>query len=134
MTHYLLDANHISPLVTVDHPLRKRIIDRGLAGDQFYVPALAVAEAMYGFLTIPRAKKNRRQWALLRTRFQWLDASEQDVSEATEMRVMLRKRGWQLDLSDAIIASTAISNDLILLTSDRDFEPIKHLKTENWRV
>ena len=133
MTHYLLDANHISPLVTKNHPLRERITDQMLAGDQFHIPALAVAEAMYGFLTIPRAVKNERQWRLIRPKFHWVDVYEEDVLEGTRLRVSLRKQGWQLDLSDAIIAATAIRSGLILLTTDRDFDGVPLLRTEDWR-
>lgn len=47
---------------------------------------------------------------------------------------MLRKRGWQLETADALIAATVLRYDLILLTTDKDFSAIPDLKRENWLV
>lgn len=134
MTQYLLDANHISPLVTKEHSLRTRILQQVADGDDFYVPALGLAEAMYGFLTIPRAQQNKRQWESIRSNFSLLTVDGEHVEEATDLRVALRKEGWQLALVDAVIAATAVQNQLILLTTDRDFSRVPLLKTENWLV
>lgn len=35
MTDYLLDTNHLSPIVTIEHPLRQKIITQLQAGDTF---------------------------------------------------------------------------------------------------
>ncbi len=133
MTRYLLDANHISPLVTRGHYLREHILRQSSRGDQFYIPTLAYAEASYGFLVLPRAEQNEALWKQIQHKFIYLRVFHADVQEATRLRLDLRKQGRQLDLIDSIIAISAIRHDLILLTADRDFEPIKHLRTENWR-
>lgn len=133
MSRYLLDANHISPLVTRGHYLREQLLRRSADGDQFYIPTLAYAEASYGFLILPRAKQNKRLWEQIQHKFIYLRVFHADVQEATRLRLDLRTQGRQLELIDAIIAITAIRYNLILLTSDRDFEPINHLQTENWR-
>lgn len=39
MTTYLLDTNHLSPLVTIGHPLRARLLVERQAGHQFALPA-----------------------------------------------------------------------------------------------
>lgn len=62
-----------------------------------------------------------------------LNVDEELVINATHLRISLRKKGWQLGLSDAIIAATAIQHGLILLTTDGDFDRVPLLQTENWR-
>lgn len=132
MTHYLLDANHISPLVTLDHPVRERILQQISAGDTFYISVLALGEALYGFSVIARAKANQSHWQQLRSNFAFVDVSYTEVVQATMLRVALRKRGWQLELVDAILAIVALEGDMILLTTDHDFQAVPRLKTENW--
>ena len=47
-------------------------------------------------------------------------------------KVALRRQGWQLETVDALIATVALQNNLILLTTDHDFGPISELQQENW--
>ena len=48
------------------------------------------------------------------------------VAECVQIR-----RSRKIKTPDAIIAATAIVNDLILITNDSDFENIRHLQTMN---
>jgi len=57
-----------------------------------------------------------------------------DAEEAAGLQVFLRQRGWQLDTVDALIAAVALRHDLTLLTTDRDFQAVPQLRTENWLV
>lgn len=55
-----------------------------------------------------------------------------DAEKAARLRVELRGIGRQLEALDAFIALIAIRFDLILLTTDHDFDPIPGLQRENW--
>jgi predicted nucleic acid-binding protein len=44
----------------------------------------------------------------------------------------MRRQGRQMTLIDTLIATIAIRNELVLLTTDRDFEQIPNLVCENW--
>ena len=57
---YLLDANHLSPLVTLSHPLRQRVLDRVSANDQFFVSVPVITETLFGFHGTARAAANFR--------------------------------------------------------------------------
>lgn len=133
MADYLLDTNHISPLVTVGHPLRERILERLEQGDSFSIPTVALSEFMFGIISLPRAKQNRAEWNQLRPRFDYYNNDRLDAEQAAELRVALRKEGWQLQALDALIAVLAIRYDLVLLTTDKDFDTVPNLKVENWR-
>ena len=62
MAEYLLDTNHLSPLVTLEHPLRERILLRMQAGDTFSIPSPALNEFLFGISVLPRAKQNLEEW------------------------------------------------------------------------
>ncbi|CAN5115221.1 hypothetical protein BH10PLA2_BH10PLA2_33640 [soil metagenome] len=58
MPSYLLDTNHAAALVTLSHPVRKRIIGNALSGETFAVTVPVIAETLYGIGMLPRAVEN----------------------------------------------------------------------------
>jgi len=133
MAQYLLDTNHASPLVTVGHPLRTKIIERREAGDTFALCVPGMTETKFG-IGIFRAKANLEEWQRLRPRFTAYALDASDAELAVDLQLALRKTGWQLASFDALIAAMALRYDLILLTTDRDFQAVAGLQIENWLV
>lgn len=132
MTNYLLDTNHLSPLITLGHPLRQQVLDRLAQGDRFAVAVPALAEFLFGIGMAPRAKQNMEEWQRLKPDFDYHDATVPDAEQAADLQVALRRRGWQLGTVDALIVTVALRNNLVLLTTDRDFAAVPGLATENW--
>jgi tRNA(fMet)-specific endonuclease VapC len=132
MTHYLLDTNHASPLVTIGHPLRQRILGGLQDGHTFAICVPALAETLFGISLLPRAKENRAEWSRLRPFLPCYVPDEHDAEHAADLRVALRRQGRQLETVNSLIAVIALRNDLTLLTTDGDFKPIPQLKRENW--
>ncbi len=110
MTHYLLDTNHTSPLVTMGHPLRQRIFARLDAGDTFSLCIPTLAETLYGIGILPRSEANLAEWERVRPLFECYIPDE----------------------ADALIAACALRLGYTLLTTDGDFESIRQLPQENW--
>ncbi|MEM7032907.1 MAG: type II toxin-antitoxin system VapC family toxin [Chloroflexota bacterium] len=133
MTVYLLDTNHLSPLVTTNHPLRTKILSSAANDDVFAVAAPVLSEFLYGIGTLPRAQQNLKEWTHIKSDFRYYDLTWTDAESAAKLRLLLRSQGWQLSLVDALIAVVALQNDLTLLTTDKDFRGIPDLKQENWR-
>lgn len=131
MTTYLLDTNHISPLVTPGHPLRLRLTQQHTGGDRFSVAIPALTEMLYGIRTLPRADRNLREWQAIDGLFEYRQLEKRDAEDAAELQVVLRRQGWQLGTVDALIAAVALRYDLILLTTDKDYKAIPGLKQEN---
>ena len=71
MAGYLLDTNHISPLVTLPHPLRRRVLGSLQAGDTFSIAVPALTEMLFGISILPRAKQNLEEWERLRPSFSY---------------------------------------------------------------
>jgi tRNA(fMet)-specific endonuclease VapC len=132
MAGYLLDTNHAASLVTLSHPLRHRVLDALEAGHSFSICSPSLAETLFGIGILPRAEQNLAEWARLRPHLPCYPVEELDAESAAKLQVSLRRRGWQLETIDALIAVTALRNGLILLTTDRDFEGIPGLSRENW--
>lgn len=132
MTAYLLDTNHASPLVTQAHPLRERVLQRLNINDTFAICVPVLAETIFGLSRLPRAAQNRIEWARLQAMFTCYIPDETDAVLAAELQVALRRNGRQLATIDALIATVALRYNLILLTTDSDFESIPELKRENW--
>ena len=132
MANYLLDSNHFSPLVTIGHPLGKRIMGQLEVGDTFAICTPVLTETMFGVGVLPRAVKNLKELARLRLFLPCMMLDDQDGFLAANLQIALRRRGWQLATVDALIAATALRYDLILLTTDKDFREVPNLKQENW--
>ena len=116
MTEYLLDTNHISPLVTHGHPLRLRILAQLQAGDQFSIATPALHEFLFGITSIPRATENLQTWVSLKGLFKYYHVDQIAAEQSAQLRIILRRQGQQLEAIDSFIAVIAARYDVILLT------------------
>lgn len=134
MVTYLLDTNHLSPLVTVEHPLRTKVLSQLQSGDTFAITVPALSEFLYGIGTLPRARQSLKEWEYLKSDFIYHNIDSTDAEQAAKLRLALRQRGHQLGIIDALIAVVALRNDFTLLTTDKDFQAVSELSQENWRI
>jgi predicted nucleic acid-binding protein len=134
MTSYLLDTNHLSPLITLDHPLRNKVLLQIKAGDLFAIAAPALNEFLFGIGIAKRAQQNWQEWEFLRPSFIYYRIDVADAEKAARLRINLRTRGRQLEAIDSMLAIIALENNLTLLTRDKDFQAVPALKQENWYV
>lgn len=132
MANYLIDSNHASPLVTFSHPLRAHILQQKAAGDNFSICVPVITETIFGIGLLPRANQNLTEWDRLKPLLPCYIPDEDDAEFAAALQISLRKRGWQLETVDALIATIALRHNLILLTTDKDFRGVPKLKHENW--
>lgn len=131
MARYLLDSNHASPLVTLHHPLRQKVLAGIETGEVFSLCVPVLTETLFGISVLPRANQNRAEWQKLRPHLFCYQLDEQDAEYAVGLQLSLRAKGRQLEMADALIAAIAIRYDLTLLTKDGDFSPITQLNLEN---
>lgn len=129
---YLIDTNHLSPMITAGHRLRIRILEALEAGDEFYIAVPVISEFLFGLLLLPRAVTNEAEWKQIEPEFGYIGVDKEDAIQAAKLRAWLRRHGKQLGFVDALIAVIALRNDLTLLTTDQDFAVIPQLMCENW--
>ena len=87
MAEYLLDTNHLSSLVTLNHPLRYRILAALQAGHTFAITVPALVEMLFGMGLLPRAEQNRAEWQRLRPNFECYLPDESDVAQAADLQI-----------------------------------------------
>jgi tRNA(fMet)-specific endonuclease VapC len=132
MAAYLLDTNHASPLVTLQHPLRQRVLQQLNAGDSFAICVPVLTETLFGISILPRAVQNRAEWSQIQPFFPCYIPDETDATLAADLQIALRRQGKQLATVDALIAVITLRYDLVLLTTDGDFRAVPGLQHENW--
>lgn len=87
MTHYLLDTNHLSPIVTIDHALRRRILAQFRLGDRFAITTPVLFEFLFGIRSLPRAAQNMEIWSRIKADFLYYPIEPQDAEQAVSLKL-----------------------------------------------
>ena len=138
---YLLDTNVLSE-ITKPKPNRnvvKKVIENKHIST---IASVTFEEMLYGVKRLPASKK---QSDLLSFNINFIQANYEiipfDVHASwilSDIRQRLELKGKPAPLSDAMIAATAIANNLILVTRNvKDFESIREVSSlmiEDWSV
>lgn len=92
-------------------------------GERVFVPGIILQEILQGIRNVEQFKQMRETLRY----FPALEASYDDYVFAAELFNTCRRKGIQASTIDFLIASIAVRNDCMLLTSDKDFAHIsKH--------
>jgi tRNA(fMet)-specific endonuclease VapC len=132
MRRYLLDTNHVSSGLDRVSRLRDRIQQLRKSGVIFgtCVPVLCELEVGIQQTAVPQVY-HRFLAQLLRSVRIW--PIEPEVAPLFgEIYLDLQRRGRQLSYVDIVLAALARLKELTLLTTDRDFEALQDIRTENW--
>jgi predicted nucleic acid-binding protein len=62
----------------------------------------------------------------------WLPTDERDAAHSALLRTELRQIGRQLNAIDGLIAAMALRSNMLLLTTDGDFDVAPSWQRENW--
>jgi len=130
---YLLDTCVVSDFVKGDRSTLSHIQKK--SPDTIAVSSITVLEIQYGLALNPD-KANKIQSIMddfLRA-ISILPFEEQDAVCAGKIRALLKQRGAPIGSYDLLLAGTALSRDLILITSNlSEFMRVDGLRVENWR-
>lgn len=138
---YLLDTNVISE-ITKPNP-NKNVVKKVIENKHIStIASITFEEMLYGVKRLPASKK---QSDLLSFNINFIQANYEiipfDVHASwvlSDIRQRLDANGKRAPLADAMIAATAIANNLILVTRNvKDFESIREVSSlmiEDWSV
>src|SRR5258708_21264710 len=128
----LLDTNHVSAALRPISPVRERIEQLRRRGIRIgtCVPVLCELEA--AFPPAARGESFRRALQRLLARVRLWPIEREISIYYGEIYQELRGRGRVLSQVDMLLAALARQMKLTLITSDRDFEALPDLRTENW--
>ncbi len=132
---YVLDTNIISEVLRNNQQIKKRVEKSILNGGKIFINAISYYEIKRGFLA-KNATAQLKKFYLF-----WREYCEEDLilpntqdifDKATDIYVILKKKGKPTPEADIFIASIAICRNLILVSNDNHFSRIQELKIENW--
>jgi tRNA(fMet)-specific endonuclease VapC len=132
MTRYLLDNNHLSAAVKRVSTVRERIRQQHRAGHRVgtCIPVLCELETGIQQTKDPDAYRRRLEQLLTEVRIWPID--QQVARLYGEVYQELRRQGRALSQVDIMLAALARMMNLTILTTDRDFEALSDIRTENW--
>ena len=130
MIKYLLDTNICAYFLNGKFDLVETIERKGF--EHCAVSEITIAELKYGAEKSLYKEKNRKVIELFQQQFNVLPIfSALDIYAKEKAR--LKIKGMMLDDFDLLIGSTAIFNNLIVVTKNRsDFERMEQIKIEDW--
>lgn len=130
MKKYLLDTNiciyFLKGLYNLDQKIEKA------ETENCFVSEITIAELKFGVENSDNKEKNQKTVDDFVSKFTVIPIFNSLNIYARE-KARLRKKGTPLDDFDLLIGSTAISNNLILVTRNvSDFERLDGIEIENW--
>ena len=130
MQGYLLDTNICIFYIRGKHRLNEKLKKVGFKN--CYISEITLAELKYGAECSDRIKENTDLINEFSKEINILPIFDTFDMYAKE-KARLRKEGNLVDDFDLLIAASAISNQLILITDNaKHFERIKNIRIENW--
>jgi len=90
------------------------------AGDSIYTTGLVLQELLQGFSRPKAHKQIIEHFSALPL----LVPDRQDHIQAADLRNVCRRKGKQVGTIDALIAQLCVRYDLVILTTDKDFQQI----------
>jgi tRNA(fMet)-specific endonuclease VapC len=129
---YILDTNHLGQAVQRNSPVRQRLEKGRLAGVRFgtCVPVLCELEAGVQQVHRPDIYRENLRRLLRHVRIWPIDLETARLYG--EIHQQLKRRGRILSQVDMMVAALARQMKIRALTSDRDFEALPEIPTENW--
>jgi tRNA(fMet)-specific endonuclease VapC len=129
---YLLDTNIFSYLlksnVTVDNKLREAT----RSGNEVFLSCITYYEVKRGLLAV-NASRQLADFHQFCTDYEVLFLDDIEIIEkACEIHVDLKIKGRPIQDADILIAATAITRGLTLVSNDSDLLRIQGLSLENW--
>jgi|SRR5579884_2239296 len=134
MSRYLLDTNHCSAAIRRVSPLRDCLLHLAGRGDRFATCASVLCELEAGIQQVADvlAARRRLRHVLQRVRVWPIDFPLTTVFGTIYLE--LRRAGRILSHVDMLLAALARDRDAIILTTDRDFDALPDIRTENWLI
>lgn len=126
--HYLLDTDILIAMLRDQYAIREILLEVGL--DDCAVSEESIAELYYGVFKRNNSEKEQKKVRFIENNFSVI---RPPLLEYGKIRAGLETEGRPIDSMDLLIASSAIANNLTLVTHNtKHFSRIPNLKIEDW--
>lgn len=128
---YLLDTNTASYIIKGNIPrVRERLLKVPMSG--LLISAVTEAELLYGAARKSDSVRLKTAVAEFLLRVDSLAWDSNAAKRYADLRAALEIAGTPMGNLDMMIAAHALAAEAILVTNDRSFFRLKHLKIEDW--
>jgi len=129
---YLLDTNTCVYAIKREPRVLNRLQEH--SPDDFGVSAITVAELWFGAAKSSRPRQTRSSVNAFLNPLEILPFASEAAEDYAEIRLQLEKAGQPIGERDLLIAATARSRRLTVVTHNvREFSRVSGLKVEDWR-
>ncbi|MFY9550281.1 MAG: type II toxin-antitoxin system VapC family toxin, partial [Thermoanaerobaculia bacterium] len=129
---YLLDTNTCVYAIKREARMVERL--QSHSPDDFGISAVTLAELWFGAAKSSRPKPTRQSVDAFLRPFEILPFGSEAAGAYAETRLSLEKKGEPIGERDLLIAATAISLKLTVVTHNlREFSKVPRLQVEDWR-
>jgi tRNA(fMet)-specific endonuclease VapC len=130
---YLLHTCVVSDFVKGENNTLKRL--KSSSPNDIFISSITVMEVKYGLAINPeRALKIQALIETFLSSITILPFSSEAAEQAAQIRSILKAAGTPIGSYDLLIAATALTHNLIIVTSNvREFQRVPDLQIENWR-
>lgn len=133
MAKYLLDTNHFGAAVSHRSFLHRELFARHNSGDRFGTCVPVLCEIEVGRLQVSDPEEySRRSTKLLRRIVKSWQLDLEVARIYGQIYQELKGKGRVLSSVDMMVAALARRDGLIVLTTDRDFDALPDISSENW--
>ena len=128
---YLLDTDTIIYSLKGNTNIQENLLHH--VNDLLQISIITLMELYYGVYKSQHVDANLAKIKTLEQSFEILPTGQETAEIFGRLKARLELDGNRLDDFDLIIASTALTHNLVLVTNnEKHFERIEGLKLENW--
>ena len=132
MTRCTLDTNIITAFLKNDLRVVDRVSDYLEHFDKLTINIISYYEILRGLKDLANDEKIRMFEDFIQEN-ELVSIKKETVEKAAEIYAYLKKEGNMIEDADILMASTAIVENLVLITNNiKHFKRIKGLKLDNW--
>lgn len=129
---YLLDSNIVSYILKKNATVDQRFREVRRLRQDVFISCITYYEVKRGLLAI-NATRQLAEFQNFCQIYQVLLIDDLEILErACEIHLDLQRRGFTIQEQDILIAATAITRGLILVSNDSDLLRVQGINLENW--
>ncbi|WP_375512640.1 type II toxin-antitoxin system VapC family toxin [uncultured Nostoc sp.] len=129
---YLLDTNIVSYILRRNATVGRKLRDANRSGQEVFISCITYYEVKRGLL-YANATRQLAEFNQFSQKYEVLFLDDIEIIErACEIHVDLKRRGLTIQEQDILIAATAITRGLILVSNDSDLLRVQGINLENW--
>ena len=134
MKRCTLDTNIITAFLKNDLRVVQRVSDYLELFEKLTINIISYYEILRGLKDLGNEEKLKRFEAFIQEN-ELVSIRKDTVEKAAEIYAHLKKEGNLIEDADILMASTAIVEDLVLITNNiKHFKRVKGLRIDNWIV